>query len=72
MSVISHGDGNGKLGGKMKVKSEIFRDESYGSLVDRIEGILELLLKQGNTIISVTITTDKYYYLGTIFFQEDV
>ncbi len=56
----------------MKVKSEIFRDESYGSLVDRIEGILELLLKQGNTIISVTITTDKYYYLGTIFFQEDV
>lgn len=57
----------------MTVNSELFRDESYGSLVDRIEGILELLIKQGNTIISVTITATKHpgdYYLGVIFFRE--
>jgi len=57
-------------GGNMTVKSEIFRDESYASIVGRIGCVAELLLKQGNTIISTSITDAKYYYLGVIFFQE--
>lgn len=56
----------------MKVQSEIFRDENYGSLVDRIEGVLELLVRQGNHIISVTISAETHpsdYYIGTIFYR---
>jgi hypothetical protein len=57
----------------MKVQSEIFRDENYASLVDRIEAVLELLIKQGNHIISVTISAETHpsdYFIGTIFYQE--
>lgn len=58
----------------MKVQSEIFRDTIYSSLVDRIEAVLELLIEQGNSIISVTISVENHpmrdVYLGAIFYQE--
>lgn len=54
------------------MKSEALSDTNFLLLSERIEGVLELLLKQNNEIVAVSITsaaTPGTGYHGVIYFK---
>ena len=54
----------------MIVKSTKFIDTQFHSLVDRVEGELELIQVSPNyELLSVNITADSYRFYGVVFFK---
>jgi hypothetical protein len=64
-----------EVGNKTKVKSMILTDSSFRSLTERVEGILEGLIKRGDKIIAVTNVANSAFsstsYWAAIYHQTE-